>query len=288
MTSVTTNIDESTLNANTTVPLTETVSVPITTDPSTVIGPGTVTQPVSSSFIDTSQFLFNAMISPKDDRDWTIKKLLNHKKVPKTFSLKSKMLPIREADTSGSCVSQAIATIIEFHENSTGVSPSYYSQKFIYDRRSAVNDGMTSRNALSIVLQSGTCKDEDYGTNQADTEAAKHKITSYATIKNMKYLKRSIYENGPALLILPVINPSEEKGMFWCAKKPEDKILGYHAVVVVGWNKKSFVIRNNWGPTWNGDGYCKLKYKDFEVHQECWAVIDITNKHIPEKIASCF
>jgi len=42
-----------------------------------------------------------------------------------------------------------------------------------------------------------------------------------------------------------------------------DKILGGHAVMAVGYNEKEkvFIIRNSWGVNWGDQGYFYMPYK---------------------------
>jgi len=47
-----------------------------------------------------------------------------------------------------------------------------------------------------------------------------------------------------------------------------------HALCVVGYDQKGFILRNSWGSSWNGDGHVIFPYSDWDLHWECWVPID--------------
>lgn len=55
---------------------------------------------------------------------------------------------------------------------------------------------------------------------------------------------------------------------------PTDKRKGGHAVTVVGYNKKGFILRNSWGSNWGDNGYVIFPYSDFGMQWEIWTTID--------------
>lgn len=44
--------------------------------------------------------------------------------------------------------------------------------------------------------------------------------------------------------------------------REKGRSLLYHLVTVIGWDddRKAWLVRNSWGPTWNGDGYIWIRY----------------------------
>jgi C1A family cysteine protease len=45
--------------------------------------------------------------------------------------------------------------------------------------------------------------------------------------------------------------------------EPRESSLGGHAVLVVGYNKKTerFLVKNSWGPSWGQGGYFTLPFE---------------------------
>jgi len=274
----------------------------------------TNTDEIALNIIQTDQLLYNTIPSAVDNRDWLMKDMILTKKSPNYFSLKDKLLPIKDAKKCGSCISQALATVIEFHEFIDTGKEEYFSQQFIYDLRKNINvDGMEPRDALHIILRFGICKeklcpDQHYNagetpttegafipydtlniTNEFKQLAKNYCITCYGKIFTIDELKQTLMNHGPAIIVFPVKNVKNVKGRFWKRTSKKDLISGYHTVVVVGWNKKGFFLRNNWGPKWNGDGHCFYPYSEFGIHHECWGIVDVTSphKHKKKESSSC-
>ena len=47
---------------------------------------------------------------------------------------------------------------------------------------------------------------------------------------------------------------------------------GGHAIALVGYTRKGFIVQNSWGPTWGDEGFALLPYEDFLLHAtDVWA-----------------
>ena len=114
-------------------------------------------------------------------------------------------------------------------------------------------------------------------------EAKKYVIKTYAKINEIDELKKSLYLFGPCLIAFPAYNYNEN---LWLPEKDGDELLGGHAMTVVGYNDRGFIIRNSWGNNWGEDGYCIYPYGDWNSHWELWCTVDKINnvKNVVEKI----
>ncbi len=59
--------------------------------------------------------------------------------------------------------------------------------------------------------------------------------------------------------------------------KLQEKIIGGHAVLAVGYNDtaKRFIVRNSWGTTWGMDGYFTMPYNyllDENLSDDFWMI----------------
>lgn len=75
---------------------------------------------------------------------------------------------------------------------------------------------------------------------------------------DVKALKEEIYKNGPVAIGINVYSNLYDtrgdiaKGVVQTAS---GSLMGGHCVVVVGWGKDYFIIKNSWGPKWGLGGY---------------------------------
>lgn len=129
----------------------------------------------------------------------------------------------------------------------------------IYASRTNDGDnGMSFKDALRFMRHNGV-----------KTDAGVQKIRRYAKVGGIEQLKNALVSNGPCLGALPVWNLKDE---FWNAKW-NDNYQGGHAISIVGYDKKGFIIRNSWGASYGEDGYSTIDYSDFNLFFEVWTII---------------
>jgi hypothetical protein len=87
-------------------------------------------------------------------------------------------------------------------------------------------------------------------------------------------IREEIFTNGPVSAAFSVyksfydfFKPNSNSGIYTAAIQPRGDVLeGGHAISIVGWgiegNTKYWIIRNSWGPHWNGDemGFFKIEW----------------------------
>lgn len=229
--------------------------------------------------------VLNFKKSKSDVRDKVL--LFENQKLPEIFDMRSDLMPCRDQGDQGACYAYSAACVKEYQEKKNYGFDGYFSPQFfycnrenLYDRDSENDEGMYGRDVMKILLKIGICKESSCPVNSVNnknnisnsvfTEASNHTITGYASIRDLYSLKKSLTENGPALIGFPVFNFTDQ---MWI-KRQGDQDLGGHAMTVVGYNKEGFIIRNSWGPLWADNGYCIYKYKDWGVHYEIWSTID--------------
>lgn len=129
----------------------------------------------------------------------------------------------------------------------------------IYKSRTNNGEGMTFKDAFKFLRHGGV-----------STNKGKVQIGTYGKINSINDLRHAIVLNGPCFGALPVYNDRCE---FW-NKGGKDRLVGYHAISIVGYDEDGFVIRNSWGDKYCDNGYTKIKYDDFDRLIEVWTVID--------------
>ena len=71
--------------------------------------------------------------------------------------------------------------------------------------------------------------------------AANYKITQYVRVNTINEVKDSLMQYGPVLITFPVYDQNSQQ--FWRKPSSNAKLIGHHAVVIVGWDEKDFTIR---------------------------------------------
>ena len=240
-----------------------------------------------SKEFNSDDIILNVIKSPIDNRDWLIGNKLNIV-VPQLLDYRYLLQPIRDQGSQGTCYAQSAACAKEWQENKDYGFNNYLSPQFFYNHRPNVYDehdnndyGMFGRDVMRLLSNIGICTEDEYPygkienkneINVSITESAlKHKIKSYARIDSIDTLKLSLYKNGPCLIAFPIYNYSDQ---MWSKNNEDDKLIGGHAMTVVGYTKDSFIIRNSWGKYWGEKGYCYYKFKDWGAHWEIWSIVD--------------
>ena len=128
----------------------------------------------------------------------------------------------------------------------------------IYNSKSVDGEGMTFKEAFYFLRHEGV------SSNKGNL-----KIGEYVMLRNSLELRYAILANGPCFGALPVYNESKE---FW-KKKPYERLLGYHAIALVGYTENGLIIRNSWGRGFGENGYTLLRGEDFGKLVEAWSIV---------------
>jgi C1A family cysteine protease len=236
----------------------------------------------------------NALPSPLDERDYIAESIYPSKKqlkLPKTLDLRKDLQPIRNQGSQGTCAAQVGSCIKEWQEKKDIKLNEYMSPQFIYNNRENYpNSGMYGRDVMKILKNKGCCrehkflygkyKNKNYTSLEAEEDAKNFKILAYARVTTIEGLKKALYKNGPCYISFPTYDKTKN---FWKQKKQDQKRLGGHAVTVVGYDKKGFILRNSWSVIWGDYGYTLYPYEDFGSHWEIWTTIDEKSKNIDKK-----
>jgi len=229
-----------------------------------------------------------ALKSPHDSRDWIAESIYPDLNLPSSLDLRKDLQPVRSQGHQGTCVAQTGACMKEWQEKKDVNLNEYFSPQFIYNNRDNYpNAGMHGRDLMKILNQLGcsreinfpygTDADKNTTTSKAIKDATNYKIKAYAQVTTIDGVKKALYQNGPCCITFPVYPNTGDT--FWKPVNPGDELKGGHAVTIVGYNKKGFILRNSWGIDWADKGYVVYPYSDFGSHWEIWTSID---EHSPE------
>lgn len=226
--------------------------------------------------------LLNEQSSPFDERDLQIEGLLNPDfELPKTLDYRDDLPPVWDQGVDGPCSAYASAAMKQWQEKKDYGLKKSLSKFFIYSLRSNYpNRGMYARDTMQILQKYGVpteksfkkkWKSKDDIPQEVLDEALNHKIIGYAKVNTVDGLKKSLYKNGPCYATFPVYSNEPE---FWKPSFGKNKIIGGHAVCIVGYTKDGFIVRNSWGWDWADRGHSIYHYEDWGSHMEVWTTID--------------
>jgi hypothetical protein len=159
-------------------------------------------------------------------------------------------------------------------------SPSYIYNQIRKD--SSCENAVFLHEALDIMKEQGVLPIKDFGyecerqiQSQEKYKAGMNKILEYREIFNRyssnKILatKKSISEFKPVVIAIDIPGSFERSGEIWNPQPSDYKEwrIG-HALVVIGYDDTlsggSFEVINSWGTEWGKNGFCWIRYKDFD------------------------
>ena len=202
----------------------------------------------------------------------------------------------------GSCTGNAIAGAIELlhkRQNRTldisRLFIYYYERLFIgtvnYDSGAYIRDGIKVCYKYGAPTENlwpyNISKFRTVPPKAALLDAAKRKVTSYQRAADFNAVIDAITSGYPVTIGFSVYSsfdsPTVAKtGIMPYPNVNKERLLGGHAVLLVGYNKNNntFIARNSWGTNWGDKGYF---YMPFEVIQntrmssDFWVIKSIAN-----------
>lgn len=217
--------------------------------------------------------------------------------LPRWFSLRPYSPFPKHQGKINSCVGWAMGygamTIQTAYKNQLTdrkkITKDAFSALFIYNqiKMGSCLSGAYIHDGAQLLVASGNCKSEsfDYPYHECDRnpkpkvlESSKENIIQdYVALFNKNTTsktkvirtKRSIAEGKPVIIGLKVFQSLKKlnhKSHIWKPNEfQNDKELGGHALVVVGYNDSLgvFEIMNSWGSKWGDQGFFFLSYRDF-------------------------
>lgn len=176
--------------------------------------------------------------------------------LPDTFNWRDAMPPVRNQGQTTTCVCQSLTGCLDFLYNSknnvAGICNGFSVDELYAVRKNKFAAGMTFKEALHHLRHNGL-KGE--------------KINSYSKLPSVIATKYAIVMFGPVVCGLPVYNSGSK---FW---QKGGRFQGGHAVTLVGYNEKGFIIRNSWGTGWADKGHSLIPYEEYQdACFEAWTI----------------
>lgn len=200
---------------------------------------------------------------------------------PASVDLRGQCSPVEDQRAVGSCVGNAIAGALEYHQIRNGRSLKDLSRLFIYyNARRLVGTenqdaGCSRRIALASVLAYGVCPEPMWPYQEAMvytaptqgcySAAERFRGVEFAELSHGEPVRNALASGLPVVFGMGVprsfMSLNRET---WIMRAPQDgqwePSEGGHAMLLVGYDETEhlYLIRNSWGAGWGRDGYALL------------------------------
>lgn len=219
--------------------------------------------------------------------------------LPLRFSLRAYCPIPRNQGEISSCIGWAMGygalTIShayrEGNTNREAITKKAFSALYLYNQSKMGNcmGGTSIQQAANVLKSKGDCPSQVFDSPLADCDrepdetligqSQKNAVKDYIALFNnssapkekVVRTKRSIAEGKPVIVGMKIkesLKSLSGEAPVWKPGAEDDKPVGGHALVVVGYNDSSgvFELMNSWGPNWGDNGFFRMSYRDFATH----------------------
>jgi hypothetical protein len=215
----------------------------------------------------------------------------DYNNLPPAYSLKKYCPTPGSQGSAATCAAWSSAyacrTILEsirFKYDSHFANKNAYSPSFVYNQiRSdkSCQKGTSLIDALNVLKAQGGLKFFDFGydcdrlvTNVDLEKASNNRIIEYREVATKYegnqsiFVKKSLSENKPVVIAMDVPPSFSNAKELWIPEKKDYKRWSRgHGLAIIGYDDNkfggAFEVMNSWGPKWGKDGFCWIKYSDF-------------------------
>lgn len=237
-----------------------------------------------------AQHKYGLIPAPLDHRDHHILSYIKTLDViPEEYEIDDPP-PVLDQDGVGACLAHVLAAQATWFYAREAKIVKKMAPGYIYGRRddgTYMGEGMDYREAYKCLQKRGVPPLDafpylgempgfrDTYMSQllaADEAAFPQRILRYARIYRPEEAKSALIQLGPVGMAIAVYPCFEDGGHLIPAPQPTDQVLGYHAILLIGWTRDGWLIQNSWGEGWGDKGTAVLSYA-YPI-QEMWAVTD--------------
>jgi C1A family cysteine protease len=222
--------------------------------------------------------------------------------IPDKVDLRKLCPPIYDQGALGSCTANALSAAFDFDRKKQGKGFMSPSRLFIYwnerDMEGTVDSdaGAEIRDGVKVLVKLGTPPEKEWPydipkftvkpSTTAYTDAEKNQALTYQRImrpdKDPTYDMLACLTSGyPFVSGIAVYESFESDAANKTGNipmpKPDEQMLGGHAIVIVGFErkKKRFIARNSWGDSWGDRGYFYMPFEylvDRGLASDIWVI----------------
>jgi C1A family cysteine protease len=234
-----------------------------------------------------------------DTRDYRYQ--VTQKLNPNVVDLRKYCSPIENQGSLGSCTGQSIAGAIELlnkrggkHNDVSRLFIYYYERLILgtvnYDSGAYIRDGIKATNKYGASLESlwphDIRKFRQEPITEAKNDALNRKVTRYERVNDFNGCIDALTNGYPIIMGFYVYDSFMSKNVARTGIMPypntkREKLLGGHAVLLVGYDKrkKVFIARNSWGTNWGDKGYFYMPFDIVKpnMSSDYWIIKSVNN-----------
>jgi len=234
-----------------------------------------------------------------DTRDYRYQ--VTQKLNPNLVDLRKYCSPIENQGSLGSCTGQSIAGAIELlnkrggkHNDVSRLFIYYYERLILgtvnYDSGAYIRDGIKATNKYGASLESlwphDIRKFRQEPITEAKNDALNRKVTRYERVNDFNGCIDALSNGYPVIMGFRVYDSFMSKNVARTGIMPypntkREKLLGGHAVLLVGYDKrkKVFIARNSWGTNWGDKGYFYMPFDIVKpnMSSDYWIIKSVNN-----------
>jgi C1A family cysteine protease len=217
--------------------------------------------------------------------------------LPPSVDLRPKCPPVEDQKKLGSCTANALVGALEFLELKDGVPFVTLSRLFVYYNERVIENSVASdagaqlRDGIKTLAKQGVCPEKlwpyvishfaEKPAKVCYTDAAGHVILSYQRVQTLNDMKTCLASGFPFVFGFTVYESFESPDVARTGILPmpasQEKVVGGHAVVAVGYNDadQRIIVRNSWGSSWGQAGYFTMPYAyitDSKLAADMWTI----------------
>jgi C1A family cysteine protease len=204
------------------------------------------------------------------------------KALPPAVDLRPGCSPVEDQGELGSCTANALVGSLEYLMKKDKAKFADMSRLFIYYNERVIehtvrtDSGAMIRDGIKTLAKQGACTEKSWPYDTAKfavkppkpcyAEALDYQILSYARIDSLEELRACLAEGFPVVFGFSAYesfeSPELRKTGVLEMPGPEERMLGGHAVLAVGYDDSSrrIIVRNSWGRRWGIKGYFTMPY----------------------------
>ncbi len=237
-----------------------------------------------------------------DQRDkyakWSSKQVLKD-----SVDLRENMPTVYDQGELGSCTANALAAAFEYDniiQKLEKFTPSrlfvYYNERLV-EGHVGTDSGASLRDGMKVINSIGICPESDYPyiiesftihpSLIAYKNANAHKTLEYRKVEvTTESLMRALSLGLPVIFGFTVYESFESEEVATRGVMPmpklDEKILGGHAVLAVGYDSdnETIIVRNSWGSSWGIGGYFMMPYDFFcsDYCSDAWVIKSVNGQ----------